>query len=263
MIRSLLLASAMTVVAGAAFAADLPDTKGAPVYAPPLIPVFSWTGFYIGANAGVSGTSSSSNTSYTNAETWSYHGNGWGFSGGGQIGYNYEFANTNFVAGVEADFQGSTAKSTYWDDNYSYSNNYNESYKYKTSLDWWGTARVRLGYAFGNILPYVTGGFAYGRTNTAYSYQYNNNDNYNYSYGATRTGWTVGAGVEYAITKNLTLKVEGLYTDLGNKTVDTDYYGNNNSNTYTQTNVRFATVRAGVNWKFDFLAPPAPVVAKY
>ena len=45
MIRSLLLASAMTVVAGAAFAADLPDTKGAPVYAPPLIPVFSWTGF--------------------------------------------------------------------------------------------------------------------------------------------------------------------------------------------------------------------------
>ena len=109
----------------------------------------------------------------------------------------------------------------------------------------------------------MTGGFAYGRTNTAYSYQYNNNDNYNYSYGATRTGWTVGAGVEYAITKNLTLKVEGLYTDLGNKTVDTDYYGNNNSNTYTQTNVRFATVRAGVNWKFDFLAPPAPVVAKY
>ncbi len=51
MIRSLLLSSAFVVMAGAAFAADLPSTKGEPVYAPPP-PVFSWTGFYIGATLG-------------------------------------------------------------------------------------------------------------------------------------------------------------------------------------------------------------------
>ena len=56
MIRSLLLSSALTVlVTGAAFAADLPSTKGEPVYAPPPAPIFSWTGFYIGVNGGYGG----------------------------------------------------------------------------------------------------------------------------------------------------------------------------------------------------------------
>jgi outer membrane immunogenic protein len=258
MIRSLLLASALTAMAGAAFAADLPDTKGAPVYAPPLMPMFSWTGFYIGGNAGLSGMSGSATTYYV-GEINRENGNGWGFSGGGQIGYNYEFAGTNFVLGGEADFQGSTAKSTYQDEAYSYSYG-TYSYKYKTNLDWWGTARARVGYAFGNILPYVTGGFAYGRTNTGYSEGYYSGSSYNYSVSTTQTGWTVGGGVEYAITRNLTLKVEGLYTDLGTKTLGGSF---NSSKYYTQTSVRFATVRAGVNWKFDFLAPPVPMVAKY
>ncbi|MGO4869245.1 MAG: outer membrane protein, partial [Roseiarcus sp.] len=65
-------------------------------------------------------------------------------------------------------------------------------------------------------------------------------------------GWTAGAGFEYAITNNLTAKIEGLYTDLGLGSSYENPYG---TNAYLKTTVSFATVRAGLNWKFDFGAP--------
>jgi len=270
MIRSLVLSAAVCALAtGAAFAADLPSTKGEPAYAPPPPPPFSWTGFYIGANAGVSGLSSTQTTGYYGyGDYYTQDGSGWGFSGGGQIGYNYEFVGTNIVAGVEADFQGSTAQSTYYSSDWSADYSYPYWWKAKTNLNWWGTARVRLGYAFGNVLPYVTGGFAYGRATDTYAYA-DDTSYESYSFSSTRTGWTAGAGVEYAITNNLTLKIEGLYTALGNNTVnnfysDSDGSFGSDSGYYTRTNIKFATVRAGLNWKFgDWFAPPAPVVAKY
>ncbi|MGP8232416.1 MAG: outer membrane protein [Methylovirgula sp.] len=255
MIRSLLVSSILSfAAAGAAFAADLPSTKGEPVYAPPPL-LWNWTGFYIGANAGLStGTDTFSATDEDFFGSGGYRATSGGFSGGGQIGYNYQFDGSNFVLGVEADFEGSTQKGTYVDEFEG-----DESAAFGTKVNWWGTARGRIGYAFGNILPYVTGGFAYGHVSDYISGV--EIDNENFSWGTTRTGWTAGAGVEYAITHNLSAKIEYLYTDLGSWNYGG--YPISEDGEAINTKVAFHTVRAGLNWKFDFLAPPAPVVAKY
>ncbi|MGB8278766.1 MAG: outer membrane protein [Methylovirgula sp.] len=262
MIRAFLIGSVSAIaLASAAFASDLPTTKGPAPFVPPPPPVFSWTGFYVGGNAGLSGGNFTQTVSAD--PSWaSFGATSMGFSGGGQIGYNYEFPTTNFVAGVEADFQGSTLAGTYV--NYSEGDSslsYGE--KSQSQVDWWGTARARLGYAFGNILPYATGGFAYGRVQTSYDYWDVGLPSESYSYSSTQTGWTAGGGVEYAITHNLTLKAEYLYTDLGSF----NFYTHEacvasclGSNSRIQTT--FSTVRAGLNWKFDWMAPPAPFLAR-
>jgi outer membrane immunogenic protein len=242
-----------------AFAADLPTIKGPAPFMPPP-PVFSWTGFYVGLNAGIS-AGNFNQTYYEPYDDGYYTAEGahsGGFSGGGQIGFNYQFAN-NVVIGLEADFQGSTLKGSYENDAYGYDYGEYYNYNYGTKVDWWGTVRGRIGYAFGNILPYVTGGLAYGHVTNSYSY-YDDGDSYSGTEGSsTRFGWTVGGGLEYALTHNLTVKVEYLYTDLGSF----NYYYPDSEGAYLSTRTTFSTVRAGLNWKFDFAAPPIPVVAKY
>jgi outer membrane immunogenic protein len=110
---------------------------------------------------------------------------------------------------------------------------------FTTELNWLGTVRGRVGYAFDRFLPYVTGGVAFGGvrgsfavTTPAGAFAASGTD--------TNIGWTVGGGVEYAFTPNLSLKGEYLYVDLG----DTDPTPLNN--------VEFTThiVRAGLNWRF-------------
>ncbi len=151
-----------------------------------------------------------------------------GFLAGGQIGYNYQFPASNFVAGVEADIDWTSIRgqlgaslnaSDTGGDSLS-ANGYAGSH-----LEYLGTARVRLGYAFGNLLPYITGGFAYGQTSSYY--------NLNYATSPTsaptgdignsaqhfQTGWTAGAGLEYQITPNLTFKTEYLYASLSPATL--------------------------------------------
>jgi outer membrane immunogenic protein len=128
MLRRTLLASAGAMaLTGAALAADLPSRAPPPVYLPPP-PVFTWTGLYIGINAGGTWGSNSVTTDsgpqLINFGAISALGlahataaaegadsvistNKGGFIGGGQIGYNFQFANS-WVVGLEADIQGST-----------------------------------------------------------------------------------------------------------------------------------------------------------
>ncbi len=266
MLRTLLISAVSSVaLATAAFAADLPNTKGeAPFMPPPPPPEFSWTGFYIGGNAGLSGGDFDTLFSSSVSSDWaSFGATSRGFSGGGQIGYNYQWPTSNIVVGVEADFQGSTLEGTYFNGTLGDASGPLSGEKTQSNVDWWGTVRGRIGYAFGNILPYATGGFAYGRVDNSYT-AWDPSGSFSYSYGGTQTGWTAGAGVEYALTHNLTLKVEYLYTDLGS--FDNTFPGGDYT-TYESTRTTFSTVRAGLNWKFDFMAPfmpaPTPVVAKY
>ncbi|MCV5185543.1 outer membrane beta-barrel protein, partial [Escherichia coli] len=86
-------------------------------------------------------------------------------------------------------------------------------YGVSPSLDWFGTVRGRLGYAFDRWLVYGTGGFAYGggsRSPYAASYPYTLPD-------TARIGYALGGGVEYALTDHISVKVEGLYVDLGRR----------------------------------------------
>ena len=206
------VAAAALFVAAPAFAADIAQPY--PTKAPMIVaePVFSWTGFYLGANAGYAWGSGEKG-----ADTLGIDQDG--FLGGGQVGFNYQFAN-NVVLGAEADFQGSDIK--------------DENFGFSSKMDYFGTVRARLGYAFDNVMPYVTGGLAWGHNEVSDKVLGLTSDK-------TAVGWTVGGGVEYAFAQNWTVKAEYLYMDLGD-----DYYASINDNSGLTASV----VRAGINYKF-------------
>jgi len=273
MIKKLLLASAATaLLTGAASAADLPRRAAPPpVFTP--VPVFTWTGAYFGINAGYAFDASSNSTSsfavpapYGNGTTAYFsQRNQEGFSGGGQVGYNFQFTpGSGVVVGIEADAQyldfgrsrnnalvvGPLAQGVYLTDPRGLS-----------SLDFFGTVRGRLGYAFDRVLVYGTGGFAYGSGSADRSFGgFAGNDSF-------RTGWTVGGGMEYALpvdsflnffrSSAVTVKVEGLYVNLDRNTRNQGAFvinAANNvplvSNNIGRRDDEFAVVRAGLNYKF-------------
>jgi outer membrane immunogenic protein len=267
-LQKIAIATLLALISGAAFAADLPADKGPPVYTPPPPPPPTWTGFYVGVNGGYGGDRFDypfgfSDPALVRAGT-SINGaasltSGGGLAGG-QIGFNYQFAGTNFVAGLEADADWTDIRGNL-------GINVNApggsiSANAGSELEYLGTVRARFGYAWDNILPYVTGGFAYGEDRSYYNFaispggptasgaKYNNHD-----------GWTVGAGLEYKITQNLTFKTEYLYVDLGSRSLLNAGVGpyQFSLNEHPTANI----VRAGFNYLFDFAPPPTPVVAKY
>jgi outer membrane immunogenic protein len=247
MVRALIFAGVTSLVlTGGALASDLPNSKGPPVYAPP--PVFSWTGVYVGINAGYGGDLLSLGADGPGGFPGGASIPVNGFLGGGQVGFNYEIpgsavAGTNFVVGGETDFDGSTVGGT---------QTLTAAGPVTGKLDWLGTARARLGLAFGNVLPYVTGGFAYARENVSQSAPTA------WSIGTTPTGWTAGAGLEYAFTRNLSVKAEYLYVDLSRTSGVIPESG-----IFQTAHPTLNVVRAGLDWKFDWIAPQTPVVPKY
>lgn len=202
------------VAAGAASAADLPSRKGpiaAPVYMPPA---FTWTGFYVGANAGYGWGN-------VNANGFANVGDLDGFVGGGQIGYNYQMG--QFVLGLEADLQAADLSSG------------NNLGLVRVKTDYFGTVRARVGVAFDRFMPYITGGWAYGNVKTSIPALAFSSDR------SHTGGYAVGGGLEYAITNNLIAGVEYLYVDLGEKSI---------LNTGTKVGTDFSVVRARLSYKF-------------
>jgi outer membrane immunogenic protein len=212
--KKILLSSvAFLGLTAGAFAADLPSrVVPAPIAA---VPIFTWTGFYVGVNAGYGWGNNSDDVVFVAPGTVAApfgattgtiaftDANRDGFVGGGQIGYNYQFGAV--VVGVEADIQwadlgnggvGVVTTGTFPVGFVPASRG--------NGLDWFGTVRGRLGFAFDRALVYATGGFAYGGGGD--SNGINNDD--------TTTGWALGGGVEYAFTNNLTLGLEGLWVNL-------------------------------------------------
>src|SRR5215468_411431 len=106
-----LSAIAALAFANLAAAADLRIPAKAPPPVPVLAPVFNWTGFYIGVNAGGSIGRNPTNTAFTGTPDESFIVSPAGFAGGGQIGYNWQVAPT-WVFGLEGDFQGTSQKDT-------------------------------------------------------------------------------------------------------------------------------------------------------
>ncbi|MFT0859745.1 outer membrane protein [Ancylobacter sp. G4_0304] len=255
-IRALFLgAAAGAALAIPAFAADLSYPVKAPAVA--VIPPFSWTGFYLGGNAGYGWGEGSANWgSYLD-----YYYGGWdqygstggsdpeGWFGGFQIGYNYQLVN-NVVLGIEADFQfgalddrlnytASTTAGGFTDTDFG---------TLDSKIEAFGTVRGRIGYAFDRFLPYATGGLAWGNVkmsenwSTYYNGVYQPAASGSASTSETLWGWTVGGGGEYAVTDNWTLKAEYLYADLGDINWDSD--------AGTRVDVKVQTLKLGVNYKF-------------
>jgi outer membrane immunogenic protein len=187
-----------------------------------MAPAYNWSGFYLGINGG--GGWGHSN--------WDTSSDRIGLSGGlagGTAGYNWQIGSA--VLGVEGDIDWANLKGT------------NASTLCpagcSTSDTWLSTVRGRAGYAFGGVLPYVTGGLAVGDIRAATP---------GFA-GASNTsaGWTAGAGIEFGLTGNWSAKAEYLYVDLGRFNCGTNCNGLPTDNVSMHDNV----VRAGVNYRFD------------
>ena len=277
-------AAALTVAgAVAAQAADLPTKKEAPapIFVPPP---FTWTGFYVGANAGaVWGSSGTTTTVYANGFPIAsatvngapgtlatfFPGGGIGsgnagFIGGGQAGYNWQTG--AFVLGVETDFDGTSLSRsrsvigpTFIDPIFGLNDFLTKSATIR--LDWLGSTRARVGFVAtpdNRLMFYGTGGFAYGGASANLSV-FDHVDGFFWnsaSRSTTRTGWTLGGGVEYAWTNNWTFGAEYLYYNLGSRHLTTvpnlaasNFFG---AAIFSDTKVNFdgSVIRARVNYKF-------------
>jgi outer membrane immunogenic protein len=181
--KRILIAGAFALLAeGQAFAADLPPPVAPPPRAPavyvPVAQVFSWTGIYLGLNAGYNfGTVAP--TGAPNISTT-------GFLGGATLGGNYQMG--SFVIGLEGD------------------GDYNSTNNNGFKSDWLATVRGRAGWAWDRVLFYGTGGAAFAPAAVAATPTFAGGS-------TTMTGWTAGGGIEYAFTPNWTAKVEYLYVD--------------------------------------------------
>ena len=220
------------------------------------------TGLYVGVNGGY-GWSAQSSTIYAFANdagttdtspTTSYDKSG-GF-GGGQIGYNLQ--RDRFVFGVEADFQGAGITGSGSAFANADSGDVLATGRREGTLDWFGTVRGRLGYAYDRALIYFTGGFAYGASSgTASIVMDDTKDgggvhNYSFNPNATRTGYVLGGGVEYALTPAWSVKGEYQFIDLGSSNGFVGYHdlvdGGNLGRGYFTTDQSYNTVRVGLNY---------------
>ena len=266
MIRKLLLGTvAVTAMATSAFAADLPSRRAPPVYIPPPIPVFSWTGFYLGGQVGYAFGGSGAGDSVTaragGATARFSEGFSNGIIGGAHIGYNFStqslgafpllgtglgalsggFGGGGLVFGVEGDVDGTDYRSQTTIAGATFTN--------RTEIE--GSARGRLGIAVDRALFYATGGAAFAQFMNGYATPALGG----VTLSSTRVGYTVGGGIEYAITTQWSLRAEYRYSDFGS---------------YTQVPIAGVSFqhkqiqqRAQVGFSYKFDTPVAPVVARY
>jgi outer membrane immunogenic protein len=268
--KKILLSSvALLGLTAVAQAADLP-ARTAPIAPIAAVPIFTWTGFYVGAQVGYAFSDSDDNNNLfldptatvvgidgvtyqvNNAGLFEDGGDDDGFTVGGHVGYNFQFG--AFVVGAEADIEwvdvggggddfrtitalnGPNAGATF------------AFPSVASEIEFIGSLRARLGWAWDRALIYATGGLAYASFDTGDDNFLGVGINPLFANGDDDTvwGWTIGAGVEWAFTNNLTARLEYRYTSF-----DRD------NNTFfvtpgfsTDDSADFHAVRLGVSYKF-------------
>ena len=281
-------------ITGSVFAADMP------VKAPAAPPPPDWTGFYIGGIAGGQWTDNTVNvvttTSFVNFPVLSPAaaasatassgtvgvGRANGFSGGFEAGYNYQFE-TYLVLGIEADINylsgsDSAALTQVIAQPGLPGLNYTSTVAASDHLRYLGTVRGRLGFLFpksdtfpenvlATLLPYLTGGLAYGGGSSSTAITGGETPNTGSSniagagaFSGTRVGWTIGGGVEWLLSRNWTVKAEYLHYQLAPVTYSngtmtsslTPLPGPVAFSDVSNTTVKFSgdILRAGLNYKF-------------
>ena len=174
-----------------AFAADLP-MAAAPVEAA-VAPSYDWTGAFVGGYVGGVWVGDTYNSGNGVNQPFNQSGG----TVGGLVGYNFQ--SSNFVFGVELDGGWVSASST---------DLVVGPGPVKTSLNWDAHLQGRVGVAVDKALFYISGGGAAGNFTEDASPKYTSITN-------TLYGWVVGAGIEYALSDNLTLRGEYLYSSYG------------------------------------------------
>lgn len=239
-----------------------------------VAPAFSWSGFYAGASAGSAWGEAGRLAQVEIGDNFIpgypvpsiFHGvpvspEGW--FGAVQAGYNHQFANGT-VLGFEADVAlGQVGESVPYAFDTPDTRLRGET---SASVNAFGTARLRLGQAFGRFLPYVTGGLAWGRVEMSnagallkevyvgdFATPVWQADGYARSTGSTTVGWTIGAGAEYAVADRWSVKAEYLYVSLGGADFSA-MYGDTDDTLFFpssgRADVKLHTVRMGINYRF-------------
>lgn len=257
--------------ASLATAADLP-ARATPPVVPAIIP-FSWTGAYVGVNAGWSwgraegslvvpalnnaGTVNSINNNARNLATLAGNQNHDvnGFTGGLTLGYNYQI--NSIVLGVEGDVNYIGLNKTFSGPIQTTSQSGRAIDKVDGSL--LATVRLRAGYAMNRSLIYLTGGVAFTDAKFKRNLDWTFNDGCavqafgqrcHTGSAGYKTGWTIGGGYEHAFTNNLTAKIEYLYTDFGSAKFSSFNTNIANQQLDHSAKLNLHTVRVGVNYKF-------------
>jgi outer membrane immunogenic protein len=219
--RVLLACVAAAAALGLVGQAQAADLGRAPIVkAPPYIaPYQNWTGLYVGVNAGGGWGSST----WSGVAPGSFDVSG-GFVGG-TLGYNWQIG--QIVLGLEGDIDWSDIRGS----------SGICGFACQTRNNWFGTTRGRIGYAFDRWMPYITGGLAFGdiEANPASPFA---------SASTTNAGWTLGGGVEVALSPNWSAKVEYLHLDLSDFTCTVC------APVPSKVDFNADLVRGGLNYKF-------------
>lgn len=221
--RTYLLAGAAALSLGfvsAAQAADPIIYEQPPVMMPAAM--YDWSGFYAGVAAGYAWGDASYDADVIGAG--SFDNDGWLL--GGVVGYNFQTG--PWVFGVEGDLYWAGIDGGEDVGIVTISNDTN----------WFGSVRGRAGYAFDNILPYLTAGIAFADNDVSIAGAVNASDS------NTHVGYTVGLGVEVGLTQNVSTSLEYRYTDFGDKDYDFDGFSSVGDGD-------FHTIGAALKWRFN------------
>jgi outer membrane immunogenic protein len=215
---SLLATAAVTAVAAPVRAADLP---AAPSYTPPAFyqpVVYNWTGIYFGGHvgAGLSYDQFTATTTVLEASGTQTSVNPYAFIGGAQVGANYQFA--PWVVGIEgtysvSDISGSAIAPTTL-------SSIGVTQRSTGAPKWFATAAARVGYAANDLLFYAKGGVAWMQADYIQDVMVGGAVSTTQIITDTRTGFLVGAGIEYGMTENLSAKIEYDFLGFGTATYD-------------------------------------------
>ena len=247
------LAGVAVVGAGSAGAADLgvPYMKAPP----PPPPAFSWTGCYIGTQSGLG----SGHTKWQDVGPLQAPGVGsidsfgrgreaetdqTGAIFGGQIGCDYQFGQSFFggpiVLGLQGQFSGSDINSTEIDQ-------FNAPWSLQNQIDWYGSITGRAGIAVDRFLPYVKGGVAWDHNKI----EIENTGGTVGTPSITRTGWTIGGGLEWAFAPSWSVFFDTSYYDFSGQNVSFPGNGQVATNPFTiRTKQTLETFTVGINWRF-------------
>jgi outer membrane immunogenic protein len=266
--RTLLASAGALALTGTALAADLPSRAPPPVYLPPP-PVFTWTGVYIGGQIGYAWANDPSDVVFVPplapppppppppppiGNPFGYRPQG--VIGGAHIGYNLQIQ--QWVIGLEGSVDGTSLSRSVFEPV--------SGFTFGTRSDVQGSIRGRAGIAFDRVLLYATGGVAFAGITDNYTDVtgvVTGSPGATSSFSKTRVGWTVGGGLEYAVTNNWSVRAEYRYSDFGRYT-DFPFaaFVPAGGTLFVRHHLTENQVQAGFSYKFDSWTP-APVVAKY
>jgi outer membrane immunogenic protein len=238
--------TALGLSAGLNAAASAADMT--PVYSKVPAAPFTWTGVYFGGNAGYGAQTDNDAITLASPSVTGIDMKQSGGFVGIQMGYNYQMG--MLVLGLEGDVQAANLEKS----SSQTIDKAGDALQASSNIGDWGTIRGRIGAAFDHLLVYGTGGAALGSPSNTLQVNFANGNQSFLQNDGTQFGYVVGAGLEYAVDKRWTMKLEYQYVNLGSYSLSAPQVtpngalvGTTSSNTI---NNDFHTVRLGVNWRF-------------